>query len=119
MTMKSSISRRGVLKSAAAVAALGVGAPMINIGRYQAFAASPKKYSARTMRVVERTPLFPDVAYFRTGVSVAEHDISSDGQRFLMLRRSIVTGDRSTPVVVLNWAEEVRRRMMEQGGRAP
>lgn len=55
MTRQSSISRREVLKTAAAVAALSVGAPMINVGRYQAFAASPKKYSARTLRVVERS----------------------------------------------------------------
>lgn len=49
------ITRRGVLKSAAAVTALSVGFPMINIGRYRAFAASPKKYSAKTLRVVERS----------------------------------------------------------------
>jgi membrane dipeptidase len=38
-----------------AATALSVAAPMINIGRYQAFAASPKKYSARTLRVIERS----------------------------------------------------------------
>ncbi|MET0535358.1 MAG: membrane dipeptidase [Steroidobacter sp.] len=52
---KPAISRRGVLKSAAAVTALILGAPMINLGRYQAFAASPKKYSAKTLKVVERS----------------------------------------------------------------
>ena len=52
---KSTITRRGVLKTAAAVTALSVGLPMINRGSYQAFAASAKKYSAKTMRVVERS----------------------------------------------------------------
>jgi serine/threonine-protein kinase len=72
-----------------------------------------------TVRVVERIALFSDVSYFRTGASVADHDISWDGQRFLMLRRAPVTGESASPVVVLNWAEEVKRRMAEQGGRAP
>ena len=53
--MKSTVTRRGVLKSVVAATALSVGLPMINIGRYQAFAASPKKYSAKTLRVIERS----------------------------------------------------------------
>ncbi|HEY0942657.1 MAG TPA: membrane dipeptidase [Steroidobacter sp.] len=48
------VSRRSVLKSAAAVTLLSTGFPMINTGRYQAFADSPKKYSAKTLRAVER-----------------------------------------------------------------
>ena len=51
---KSAVSRRSVLKSAAAVSLLSTGFPMINSGSYQAFADSPKKYSAKTMRAVER-----------------------------------------------------------------
>jgi hypothetical protein len=53
------------------------------------------------------------------GSAVADYDVSWDGQRFLMLRRAPVTGEESSPIVVLNWAQEVRRRMAEQGGRAP
>jgi membrane dipeptidase len=49
------MTRRGILKSAAAVTALSTGLPMINLGRYQAFAASPRKYSAKTMRIIERS----------------------------------------------------------------
>ena len=48
------ITRRSVLKSAAAATVLGTGLPMINMGQYQAFADSPAKYSAKTMRAVER-----------------------------------------------------------------
>lgn len=48
------ITRRSVLKSAAAATVLGTGLPMINMGQYQAFADSPTRYSAKTMRAVER-----------------------------------------------------------------
>lgn len=48
------VSRRSILKSAAAVTALSTAAPMINFGRYQVFADSPTKYSAKTLRAVER-----------------------------------------------------------------
>jgi membrane dipeptidase len=51
---KQAVSRRSVLKSAAAVTVLSTGLPMINTGRFQAFAAAPTKYSAKTMRAVER-----------------------------------------------------------------
>ncbi|MDY6945520.1 MAG: membrane dipeptidase [Pseudomonadota bacterium] len=51
---RQAVSRRSVLKSAAAVTVLSTGLPMINLGRYQAFAASPTKYSAKTMRALER-----------------------------------------------------------------
>jgi Tol biopolymer transport system component len=71
------------------------------------------------VRVTERRPLFSEAPYLRSGVSLAEHDLSWDGQHFLMLKRPAVVGDRAAPIVVLNWAEEVRQRMQEQGGRAP
>lgn len=51
---RQAVSRRSVLKSAAAVTLLSTGFPMINTGRYRAFADSPTKYSARTLRAVER-----------------------------------------------------------------
>lgn len=49
------LSRRRLLQSAAAVAVANTALPMINVGRYQVFAASSKRYSARTLRVVERS----------------------------------------------------------------
>ena len=72
----------------------------------------------QTVRVTERTPLFSDLLYKNSSVSVAEYDVSRDGQRFLMLRRAPVSGERSAPIVVLHWAEEIKRRMVEQGGRS-
>lgn len=71
------------------------------------------------VRVVERRPLFSDASYMFSSGSIAEHDLSWNGQRFLMLKRPQQLGEREDAVVVLNWAEEVRQRMVEQGGRAP
>jgi membrane dipeptidase len=48
------LARRRVLQAATA-GALCAGLPMINIGSYQAFANSKKRYSARTMKLVERS----------------------------------------------------------------
>ncbi|MGH8178478.1 MAG: dipeptidase [Steroidobacter sp.] len=46
--------RRRMLQAATA-STLSLGLPMINFGRYQAFADSDKRYSARAMRIVERS----------------------------------------------------------------
>ena len=47
-------TRRRVLQAATA-GALTLGLPMINLGRFQVFADSPRRYSARAMRIVERS----------------------------------------------------------------
>jgi Tol biopolymer transport system component/tRNA A-37 threonylcarbamoyl transferase component Bud32 len=66
------------------------------------------------IRVRERQVLFDASSYYDNS-SVWQWDVSRDGQRFLMLRNqdSGIAGIR--PVVVLNWFEEVTRRMAEQG----
>ncbi|MBL8269422.1 dipeptidase [Steroidobacter sp.] len=51
---KQAVSRRSILKSAAAATVLSTGFPMINLGSYQAFAASPTRYSAKTLKAVEK-----------------------------------------------------------------
>ncbi len=52
--MRAGISRRRLLKSGA-LAAIAAGVPMLNLGSFQAFAATPRKYSARAVKVVERS----------------------------------------------------------------
>jgi membrane dipeptidase len=101
MSRHGTLDRRGVLKAAAAVTALTAGLPMINVGRYQAFAASPKKYSAKTLRVIERAlvidmlaPLKIDfspeayakrltdeqaAAFVTSGINVFHHSIGTGG----------------------------------------
>ena len=41
----------------------------------------------------------------------ASYDVSPDGQRFLMLKGSVVGSGPGQFLVVLNWAEEVKRRV--------
>ena len=73
-----------------------------------------------TVRVTERTSLFSVRPFaLGSGPGANDYDVSRDGQRFLVMRMAPVTGERSAPVVVLHWAEEIARRMVEQGGRAP
>ena len=80
---------------------------------------SAKLELGSTVRVLERTALFSGASYFGVGTAVADYDVSRDGQHFLMLRVPPATGEGLSPIVVLNWAEEVKRRMVEQGGRTP
>jgi len=72
-----------------------------------------------TVRVIARTPLFNIRSYNIIGFGTASFDVSRDGQEFLMSRRPEMLDELSEPVVVLHWADEVKRRMVEQGGRAP
>jgi hypothetical protein len=67
-----------------------------------------------TVRVVERTPLVAHRQYLDETVA-PEFDVSRDGQRFLMLRRSAAAVTGANPVVVLNWIEEIEQRIA--GGR--
>ena len=68
------------------------------------------------MRVVERTSLFEFGSYLYSQVSPM-YDVSRDGQSFLVLRGDQDVGSELQPIVVLNWFEEIKRRMAEQGGR--
>lgn len=49
------ISRRGVLKTALGASAATLGFPMLNFGRFQAFAAPATEYSARAVDLVQRS----------------------------------------------------------------
>ncbi len=65
---------------------------------------------------VERTMLFPFAAYSYNRSSPM-YDVSRDGQSFLVLRGEQGAALDTQPIVVLNWFEEIKRRMAEQGGR--
>jgi serine/threonine-protein kinase len=68
------------------------------------------------VRVVERTRLF-DFRPFIYSQLAPMYDVSRDGQSFLVLRGDQDVGTDLQPIVVLNWFEEIKRRMAEQGGR--
>lgn len=48
-------SRRRLLRGAMGAATTAVGFPMLNFGAYQVFADTPKKYSARAVKLVEQS----------------------------------------------------------------
>lgn len=58
------VSRRRLLRGATAAA---IGFPMLNFGSYQVLAGSPKRYSARVMRVMERCLVIDMLAALRPG----------------------------------------------------
>src|SRR3990167_9434297 len=51
----SGAARRRVLRGALGSAATVIGFPMLNFGAYQVFAGTPKTYSARAVKLVERS----------------------------------------------------------------
>lgn len=55
MTDSSSVSRRTLLKQAAAAGLASVAAPMINLGRFQLFGQGTPEYSARAIGLVQRS----------------------------------------------------------------
>jgi membrane dipeptidase len=88
---RKSLSRRGVLKAAAAVTVLGAGLPMINFGRYQAFAASPTKYSAKTMRTVERALVIDMLAPLKLDFTPEAYATPLTEEQVAMFRSSGIT----------------------------
>ena len=44
-----------------------------------------------------------------SGVCARSHDVSADGRRLLMVKR--ISGNESRLDVVLNWVEELKRRV--------
>ena len=71
------VSRRHALKSIAAGIAAIAGAPAILRGRYRLFAESPVEYSARAVRLVERTVVVDMLNQFRFA-DYAEHPPKSE-----------------------------------------
>jgi len=71
------------------------------------------------VRVTRRTSLFSWAPY-SNGRGSPDYDVSRDGQRILALRdpnAGLETANQT--VVVLNWFEEVKRRVSAQGGSQP
>lgn len=65
-------------------------------------------------QVLSRQTLFDARSFLAATRSIAHYDVSHDGQRFVMIKGGAMRTYRS-PVVVLNWIDEVKRVMREQG----
>ena len=62
-------------------------------------------------RVSRRDMLFPDTSFDRAREG-AGYDVMPNDKELLMVRRS--TGASSDPVVVVNWTEELKRRLAKK-----
>jgi len=49
--------------------------------------------------------------YVRSGIASRTYDVSSDGQRFLMIKRSEETASAIQINVVVNWFEKLKQRV--------
>ena len=64
--------------------------------------------TAPAFRVTHREPLFEDI--YLGGVNHSGYDVDPRSGRFLMIRTEQAAGEAEI-VVVVNWFEELRRRM--------
>lgn len=81
-------ARRRLLKGAIAAAVL----PMINIGRYDVLAATPRKYSARAVKLVERSLVIDMLAPLKLDFTPAAFTMPVTEQLAAMFRDSGITG---------------------------
>jgi membrane dipeptidase len=66
--------------------------PMINVGRYTVFAATPHKYSARAMKLIERSLVIDMLAPLKLDFSPAAYSTPLTEQQATMFRESGITG---------------------------
>src|SRR5689334_10623937 len=81
--------RRRLLKGAVAAS---ITLPMINVGRYTVFAATPRKYSARAIRLIERSLVIDMLAPLKLDFSPAAYSTPVTEQQATMFRESGITG---------------------------
>ncbi len=82
-------ARRRLLKSAIAAA---ITLPMINFGRYDVLAATPRKYSAKAIKLVERSLVIDMLAPLKLDFTPAAFTLPMTEQRAAMFRDSGITG---------------------------
>lgn len=82
-------ARRRLLKSAIAAAVIF---PMINVGRYTVFAATARKYSARAVKIIERSLVIDMLAPLKLDFRPEAYALPLTGQQAAMFRESGITG---------------------------
>ncbi len=92
MTVKQAgIARRRFLQGSAA-ALLVAGPSMLNIGRFQVFADSPHKYSARAVKIVERALVIDMLGVLKLDFTPEAFAVPTTEQEAAMFRGSGITG---------------------------
>jgi membrane dipeptidase len=84
-------ARRRLLQATVAVAAAGL-FPMINIGRYRVFADSPRRYSARAIKLIERLLVIDMLAPLKLDFRPEAFALPATEDEAAMFRASGVTG---------------------------
>ena len=85
-------SRRKLLKTALGAGLTSAVLPMINFGRYQVFAATPQKYSARAVKLVERSLVIDMLAPLKLDFTPEAFALPASDAEVAMFRSSGITG---------------------------
>lgn len=86
------LSRRRVLQAALATTVTTFGAPMLNIGSFRAFGASGPRYSARALKIVERTLVLDMLAPLKIDFKPEAYAAPISEQMAADFRTSGITG---------------------------
>lgn len=86
------LTRRGMLKASAGLGVASVVAPMINLGRYQVFAATPQKYSARAVKLVQRSLVIDMLAPLKLDFTPEAFALPASDKEIEMFRGCGITG---------------------------
>jgi membrane dipeptidase len=81
-------SRRRFCRGALAATLAGAAAPMINLGHYQVFAASPTRYSSRAVRLVERSLVIDMLGVLKIDFRPEAYALPATEQELEMFRES-------------------------------
>ncbi len=82
--------RRRFCRAALAATALGA-APFVNLGRFQVFAASPSKYSARAIKVIERSLVIDMLALVKIDFEPEAFALPASDELMAQFRSSGIT----------------------------
>jgi membrane dipeptidase len=81
-----------MLKASAGLGVASVVAPMINLGRYQVFAATPQKYSARAVKLVQRSLVIDMLAPLKLDFTPEAFALPASDKEIEMFRGCGITG---------------------------
>lgn len=84
-------TRRKILKSALGVGVASTFGPMINYGQYQVSAATPQKYSARVVKVVERSLVIDMLAPLKLDFTPEAFALPASDKEIATFRESGIT----------------------------
>ena len=89
---RAGLTRRKVLTSALGVSVASTLGPMINFGRYQVHAAAAQKYSARAVKLVERSLVIDMLAPLKLDFTPEAFALPASPQEIEMFRGCGITG---------------------------